>query len=97
MRFEFATAGRVLVGAGRAAELPGVLSGLGSRVLVCTGKDPARHAGLVDGLGMPTAVLSTAGSTGYSGRGTATTWHPAATAERSPFVESSTAAHRSAG
>jgi len=60
MRFEFATAGRVLVGAGRAAELPAVLSGLGSRVLVCTGKDPARHAGLVDGLGMPTAVFPVA-------------------------------------
>jgi alcohol dehydrogenase class IV len=60
MRFEFATAGRVLVGAGRAAELPGVLSGLGSRVLVCTGKDPARHTGLLDGLGMPTAVFAVA-------------------------------------
>jgi alcohol dehydrogenase class IV len=60
MRFEFATAGRVLVGAGRAAELPGVLSGLGCRVLVCTGKDPARHAGLLDGLGMPAAVFPVA-------------------------------------
>jgi alcohol dehydrogenase class IV len=60
MRFEFATARRVLVGAGRAAELPGVLSGLGSRVLVCTGKDPARHAGLLEGLGMPVAVLPVA-------------------------------------
>jgi alcohol dehydrogenase class IV len=60
MRFDFATAGRVLVGAGRAAGLPAVLSGLGSRVLVCTGKDPARHAGLVDGLGMPTAVFPVA-------------------------------------
>jgi alcohol dehydrogenase class IV len=60
MRFDFATAGRVLVGAGRAAGLPAVLSGLGSRVLVCTGKDPARHAVLVDGLGMPTAVFPVA-------------------------------------
>jgi alcohol dehydrogenase class IV len=60
MRFEFATAGRVLVGAGRAAELPGVLYGLGSRVLVCTGKDPARHAGLLEGLGMPVAVFAVA-------------------------------------
>jgi alcohol dehydrogenase class IV len=60
MRFDFATAGRVLVGAGRATELPSVLSGLGSRVLVCTGKDPARHAVLVDGLGMPTAVFPVA-------------------------------------
>jgi len=56
-RFEFATAGRVLAGSGRAAELPGVLAGLGSRVLVCTGANPARHDGLLAGLGLPTAVL----------------------------------------
>ena len=56
-RFEFATAGRVLAGPGRAAELPGVLAGLGSRVLVCTGANPARHDGLLAGLGLPTAVL----------------------------------------
>ena len=42
--FEFATAGRIVAGPGRAAELPGVLASLGSRVLVCTGADPARHA-----------------------------------------------------
>ncbi len=41
--FEFATAGRIVVGPGRAQELPGVLTGLGSRVLVVTGADPARH------------------------------------------------------
>jgi alcohol dehydrogenase class IV len=60
VKFEFATAGRVLFGAGRAAELPGVLAGLGTRVLVCTGKDPARHAGLLAGLGMPTEVFPVA-------------------------------------
>ena len=32
--FEFATAGRIVAGAGRAAELPDVVAGLGSRVLV---------------------------------------------------------------
>jgi alcohol dehydrogenase class IV len=58
--FEFATAGRVIVGVGRAAELPGVLAGLGSRVLVCTGANPARHAGLVAGLGLPAAVFPVA-------------------------------------
>ena len=57
MSFEFATATRIMVGAGRAAELPGVLSGLGSRVLVCTGANPARHAGLLAGLGLPAAVF----------------------------------------
>src|SRR5436853_2241038 len=59
--FEFATAGRILAGAGRAAELPDVLTGLGSRVLVCTGADPARHAGLLAGLGRPAAVFPVPG------------------------------------
>ena len=59
--FEFATAGRIMAGIGRAAELPGVLAGLGSRVLVCTGASPARHAGLLAGLGLPAAVFTVAG------------------------------------
>jgi alcohol dehydrogenase class IV len=59
--FEFATAGRIMAGAGRAAELPGVLAGLGSRVLVCTGANPARHANLQAGLGLPTAAFPVAG------------------------------------
>ena len=61
MRFDFATAGRVLAGAGRAAELPEVLAGLGSRVLVCTGANPGRHAGLLAGLGLPARVFPVAG------------------------------------
>jgi alcohol dehydrogenase class IV len=59
--FEFATAGRIMAGPGRAAELPGVLAGLGSRVLVCTGANPARHASLLAGLGMPAVVFGVAG------------------------------------
>jgi alcohol dehydrogenase class IV len=59
--FEFATAGRIVAGAGRAAELPGVVTGLGSRVLVCTGADPARHESLLARLGLPTAVFPVAG------------------------------------
>jgi alcohol dehydrogenase class IV len=58
--FEFATAGRIMVGPGRAAELPGVLAGLGSRVLMCTGARPQRHAGLLAGLGVPAAVFPVA-------------------------------------
>jgi alcohol dehydrogenase class IV len=58
--FEFATAGQILAGAGRAVELPGVIAGLGSRVLVCTGADPARHGGLLAGLGLPAALFSVA-------------------------------------
>ena len=59
--FEFATAGRIVAGAGRAAELPGLLAGLGSRVLVCTGANPARHADLLAGLGLPAAAFPVAG------------------------------------
>jgi alcohol dehydrogenase class IV len=58
--FEFATAGRVMVGPGRAAELPGVVAVLGSRVLVCTGARPERHTGLLTDLGLPTAVFQVA-------------------------------------
>ena len=56
--FEFATAGKILAGAGRVAELPGVVAGLGSRVLVCTGADPARHDGLLAGLELPAVVFA---------------------------------------
>ena len=42
-------------------ELPDVLAGLGSRVLVCTGANPERHAGLLAGLGLPAAVFPVAG------------------------------------
>ena len=59
--FEFATAGRIVAGPGRAAELPGVLAGLGSRVLVCAGAIPERHASLLAGLGLPAAVFPVAG------------------------------------
>jgi alcohol dehydrogenase class IV len=59
--FEFATAARIVAGAGRAAELPGLLAGLGSRVLVCTGADPVRHAGLLAGLTLPASVFPVAG------------------------------------
>jgi alcohol dehydrogenase class IV len=59
--FEFATAGRIIVGAGRAAGLPGVLAGLGTRALVCTGANPARHDGLLAGLGLPAAVFPVPG------------------------------------
>jgi alcohol dehydrogenase class IV len=59
--FEFGTAGRILFGAGRAAELPEVLAGLGSRVLVCTGANPARHAALLAGIGLPVEVYPVTG------------------------------------
>jgi len=61
MRFDFATAGRILAGPGRAAELPAVLAGLGTRVLVCTGASPLRHNAVLDRLGLPTARFAVAG------------------------------------
>jgi alcohol dehydrogenase class IV len=54
--FEFATAGRVIVGPGRADHLAGIVAEFGSRALVCTGSDPARHAALLDRLTVPFAV-----------------------------------------
>jgi alcohol dehydrogenase class IV len=59
--FEFATAGRVIVGAGRSAELPALLAACGSRVLACTGASPGRHANLLAGLGLPAVVFPVAG------------------------------------
>src|SRR5262249_8718969 len=59
--FEFATAGRVLVGAGRSAELPELLAAGGTRALVCTGASPDRHAELLARLGMAAVVLPVTG------------------------------------
>jgi alcohol dehydrogenase class IV len=59
--FVFATAGRIIVGAGRAAELSGVVAGLGSRVLVVTGASAARHGELLAGLRLPVATFPVAG------------------------------------
>jgi alcohol dehydrogenase class IV len=58
--FEFATAGRIMVGPGRAQDLPGVLAGLGSRFLVVTGADPARHNTLLASLDRAAAVFPVA-------------------------------------
>jgi alcohol dehydrogenase class IV len=60
MRFEFATAGRIVVGPGRAQELPGVLASLGSRFLVVTGANPARHDKLLAAVDLPSAVFPVA-------------------------------------
>src|SRR5947208_6129016 len=59
--FEFATADRIVAGHGRAASGPVGVDGFGSRVLVCTGANPARHASLLTGLGLPAAVFGVAG------------------------------------
>jgi alcohol dehydrogenase class IV len=49
--FSFATAGRVVFGDGQAAvALPGLLAAAGSRILLLTGGDPARHGDLLGAL-----------------------------------------------
>ena len=58
--FEFATAGRVLFGPGRAAELASVAVPLGSRALICAGSHPDRHAEVLAGLTMPCATFRVA-------------------------------------
>src|SRR5579863_2235810 len=47
MRFEFATAQRILFGQGAIAELPGIALGYGRRAMVVTGKDRIRRAGIL--------------------------------------------------
>jgi alcohol dehydrogenase class IV len=59
--FEFATARRIIFGAGRAAELPGILTGMGSRVFLCTGTNPARSASLLAELTLPVTTFAVAG------------------------------------
>jgi alcohol dehydrogenase class IV len=59
--FEFATARRIMVGPGRATDLRGVLTGLGSRALVVTGADPDRLGGLLASLGPVAALFPVAG------------------------------------
>jgi alcohol dehydrogenase class IV len=59
--FEFATAGRVVFGAGRAAELPALAAGLGSRALLCTGSDPTRYAAVTAPLTLPAETVRVTG------------------------------------
>jgi alcohol dehydrogenase class IV len=59
--FGFATATSVIFGAGRAAELPDLVSSLGSRPFVCTGRSPQKHAALIDRLPSPCQVYPQAG------------------------------------
>lgn len=50
MQFEFATAGRVLFGAGRSSELGAIAATLGTKALVVVGSTPERIAHLLDNL-----------------------------------------------
>lgn len=53
MNFEFASAGRIIFGPGRAGEVAGISAGFGRRALVLAGSDPARISYLLDGLASP--------------------------------------------
>ncbi|HLP03051.1 MAG TPA: iron-containing alcohol dehydrogenase [Opitutaceae bacterium] len=50
-RFEFATAQRIVCGAGARAELPGIVASLGRRVFWVGGANPRRHAELLRAVG----------------------------------------------
>ena len=50
MQFEFATAGRILFGRGRIAELPDLVSEMGSRVFVVTGRQSPHYDSVVESL-----------------------------------------------
>lgn len=59
--FDFGTAGRIVFGPGRSTELANLVSGWGSRALVCTGSRPGRHRDLLAALPMPAEVFVVAG------------------------------------
>src|SRR5579871_6652751 len=50
MRFEFATAGRIVFGPGSIRELPGLALSYGRRALVVTGRDRIRRSAIIDSL-----------------------------------------------
>lgn len=75
MQFEFATAGRIIVGPGTLAQVAPIAAELGSRALVVTGRSPARAGPLLAGLakaGVATVPFSVEGepTTDHAARGT---------------------------
>jgi alcohol dehydrogenase class IV len=50
LRFEFATAGRIIFGPGTVTELGPLARAIGRRAFVVTGKDKIRHAGVINDL-----------------------------------------------
>lgn len=64
MRFEFATAGRIIFGPGAVAELGPLARAVGRRAFVVTGKDKIRHAGVIgdlEGAGLNCTLFGVAG------------------------------------
>ena len=64
MRFEFATAGRIIFGPGTVSELGPLARAIGRRAFVVTGKDKIRHAGVIgdlEGAGLGCTLFGVAG------------------------------------
>ncbi len=64
MRFEFTSAGRIIFGPGAVRELPDIAAAFGRRVLIVTGRDRLRHAGLIamlEGKGLVCTLFQAAG------------------------------------
>jgi alcohol dehydrogenase class IV len=64
MRFEFASAGRIVFGPGAVADLPSIAAQFGKRAFIVTGKDKIRHASIVgalEGAGFTCALFGVAG------------------------------------
>jgi alcohol dehydrogenase class IV len=63
MRYEFMTAGRIVVGPGSAAELPNLLAGVGRRALLVVGRSATARGGPVAELARRLAALGQVGAT----------------------------------
>src|SRR5580693_8258827 len=64
LRFELATAGRIIFGPGTVGELGPLARGIGRRAFVVTGKDKIRHAGVIgdlEGAGLGCTLFGVAG------------------------------------
>jgi alcohol dehydrogenase class IV len=64
LRFEFATAGRIIFGPGTVSELGPMARAIGRRAFVVTGKDKIRHAGVIgdlEGAGLGCTLYGIAG------------------------------------
>jgi len=64
VRFEFTSAGRIIFGPGAVRELPDVAAAFGRRVLIVTGRDRLRYAGLIamlEGKGLVCTLFQVAG------------------------------------
>lgn len=61
MRFEFATAGRILFGPDITAELPAIVSRFGQKVFILTGSQPQRHHHVLEALPSSATVFQVTG------------------------------------